>query len=304
VTATAIWNIWGASPDPNHSGPNVLRSTGPGTVTAIAAGEALVNVQIPFQTHGPETAPTLNVLVLEPGTFRVSGRVTSGGVAERSMVEIVSGPGTGVSTRSNSLGQYALYGATSVVELRASALVSGFEPQVHRLSITDNATDDFELKPPLSPADISGAWNVTLSAVPSCRAILPEEAWQREFTVTIIQQDTHVSITRASPRFFEACSAPTELGRIFGQALSFLIIGDTAEAGYNYPCLFDRLSPTQAVGIAGPVRGTVTGSVIQATLDSTVGAFDLYESSTNLFGAPPKMICHASDHTMVFRRGS
>jgi hypothetical protein len=305
VTATAMWNIWGASPDPNHTGPNVLRSTGPGTVLAIAPGEALVNVQIAFQTHNAETSPKLTVLVLEPGTFRVSGKVMSGGLPEPAMVEIVSGPGTGLGTRSNYLGEYALYGAAGPVELRASALVSGFVTKVHRLMVSDNATTDFELEPLVSPADISGAWSVTLSASPSCRAMLPQEAWQRQFDVTINQQDTHLSITRTSPTFFEACSLPTDLGRIFGQTLSFSIVGDTAEDNFVYPCLFDRLNPTQWLGIAGPVTGTVTASGIQATLDTTRGAFDSYESAstaTSPFGSPPKTVCHANDHSIVFRR--
>ena len=109
-----------------------------------------------------------------------------------------------------------------------------------------------------------------------------------------------------SPTLFESCAVgnkpATEEGRIFGQALAFLVVGDTAEANYNYPCLFDRLSPTQALGIAGVVRGTNMGSVIQATLDTTGGAFDYYESATTPFAGPPKRICHANDHSMVFRR--
>lgn len=303
VTAAATWRIWGAGPAADHTGPSVLHLIGPGTVQAVAPGEASVNAQIPFQSSSAATAPTTVVLVLEPGTFRISGTVTSAGGPEVAAIEIVSGTGSGLRTTSSWLagpGKYALYGAAGAVDLRISA--GGFEEQIRRLVVTENTTSDFDLEPLVPTADVSGSWAVTLSASPSCRATLPETAWLREFDATISQQGTHASITRGSPTFYESCRAPTEVGRIFGQTLSFLITGDTAAEEYNYPCLFDRLSPTQAIGIAGLVKGTVIGNVIQATFDTTNGAFDLYESATTPFVGPPKVICHASDHSMILRR--
>src|SRR5262249_44560094 len=197
VTATATWNIWWTGPDRDHTGPNVLRLLGPGTVQAAVPGEASVNVQLPFQGHGPATSPTLAVLVLDAGTFRISGKVTSGGLPEAALIEIVAGRGSGLRTTSNGLGgvgPYALYGAAGTIELRVST--DGFEQQTRQITITDNTTSDFDLKPLVMPTDVSGSWVVTLSASPSCRASLPEVAWEREFDATVVQQGTHVSITR------------------------------------------------------------------------------------------------------------
>jgi hypothetical protein len=312
VTATASWSIWWTGPDRNHTGPNVLKLIGPGIVQGIALGEASVNVQIPFQSNGPATSPALSVLVLEPGTFRISGTVTSAGLPESAAIEIASGTGTGLRTTTDNnfdtRGRYALYGAAGTVELRASA--NGFDQQIRRIVVTDNMISDFDLSPLVRPTDVSGSWVATLSASPSCRADTPEAAWDREFDVSITQQGTRLSITRTSPTFYESCSPGnrpvTESGRIFGQMLSFVITGDTYGSDYSSPCLFDRLSPTEWLGISGFVQGTVTGSVIRGTLDTTQGgAFDLYQSLATAsvpYGSPPTAICHAKDHSITLRR--
>jgi hypothetical protein len=87
--------------------------------------------------------------------------------------------------------------------------------------------------------------------------------------------------------------------------LSFVITGDTYGSDYSYPCLFDRLSPTEWLGISGFVQGAVTGSAIRGTLDTTQGgALDLYESPSTA-AAPvgrPTAICHARDHSLTLRR--
>jgi hypothetical protein len=247
--------------------------------------------------------------VLEPGTFRISGAVANAGRPESATIEIISGTGSGLRTATSNtfLGQYALYGAVGSVELRVSA--KGFDQQVRRLVVTDNITSNFELNPLVPSADISGSWVATLSASPSCRANTPESGWEREFTVNIVQQGTQVSITRASPTFYEGCSvgnrAVTENGRVFGQTLSFVIVGDTYGSDYSFPCLFDRLSPTEWLGISGAVEGTVSSDTIRGTMDSTQGAFDVYESpstSTTPNGNSLKAICHAADHGLTLRR--
>jgi hypothetical protein len=309
VTATAGWSILWTGPDPDHSGPNVLHIIGAGTVQAVVPGDASVRVQIPSQAGSPAVTPTRAILVLEPGTFRISGTVASAGQPESAAIEIVSGTGGGARTISDGLagvGQYALYGAAGTVELRASA--GGFEPQLRRIVVTDNTTSDFDLKPVLSPTDVSGSWVATLSEAPGCRANAPQAAWERQFDLDITQQNTHLSITRTSPTFLESCTRnrpATEQGRIFGQTLSFLIVGDTYGSDYSWPCLFDRLSPTEWLGISGSVQATVNGSTIRGTMDTGQGgAFDLYESTpaaTSPSG-PPTAICHAPDHIITIRR--
>jgi hypothetical protein len=157
--------------------------------------------------------------------------------------------------------------------------------------------------------DVSGSWVVTLSASPSCRANVPEVAWEREFDVSIIQQDTYLSITRTSPTFFESCAPGnrpiTAPGRIVGQTLSFVIGGDSGGSDYSDPCLFDRLSPTEWLGISGFVEGTVAGASVLGALDTgRGGAFDLYESlpTATRPAGPPRVICNGQEHSLTLRR--
>jgi len=310
VTKSATWNIWWTGPDRNHSGPNALSLIAPGMVQGLAPGEAYVNVQLPSQSHTPATSPTLSVLVLEPGTFRISGTVTAAGVPELAVIEVVAGVGAGLRTTTGEpAGQFALYGAAGPVELRVSA--SGFAQQTRRLAVTGDTTSNFELGLLEAPTDVSGSWAAVLSAAPACRANTPGAAWEREFNLDINQQGTRLSITRVSQSFWESCTVAhgtaTEQGRIFGRALSFVIVGDTYGNDYSYPCLFDRLSPTQWLGLSGLVEGTVTGSIVHGTMNTAQGAFDLYETAptaTEPYGTAPKSICHAPDHTLVLRRRS
>jgi hypothetical protein len=84
-----------------------------------------------------------------------------------------------------------------------------------------------------------------------------------------------------------------------------VIVGDTYGSDYSFPCLFDRLSPTEWLGISGAVEGTVSSDTIRGTMNSTQGAFDVYESpstSTTPNGNSLKAICHAADHGLTLRR--
>jgi hypothetical protein len=172
------------------------------------------------------------------------------------------------------------------------------------------ATRETPTQPEPTQQDVSGPWVATLPASPGCRANVPDVAWERTFDLNITQRGTLLSITRRSATFFESCAGgrrpPTDHGSVLGQTLSFVIAGDTYGDDYSFPCLFDRLSPTQWLGISGQVQGTVNGSTIRGTLDTTNGgAFDLYQSqptATEPYGSSPKAFCHALDHSITFRR--
>jgi hypothetical protein len=91
-------------------------------------------------------------------------------------------------------------------------------------------------------------------------------------------------------------------GRIFGQALSFVLPGDTYY-GYDLsvgPDLLERLSPTQWLGITGLVKGTVTGSDIHAVMD---GRFEYSETAATATRAASSVTaCQGKDSGIVLRR--
>jgi len=172
VTATALWF-------PNARG-YAIHFTSPGVAAPAERGETLV-------VANAGKIARLNVLVLEPGTFKLRGLVSEAGVGALygATVEVVSGIGQGLQATSNSQG-YGLYGVSGPVQLRASA--DGFTPQIHEVVVTGNdAADSFALTPIDAPADVSGVWTMTVSPSPSCPAGLPDIARGRTYQVQLMQ---------------------------------------------------------------------------------------------------------------------
>ena len=64
----------------------------------------------------------MNVLVLEPGTFKLGGGVSdsSGGMISGVTVEVLSGTGKGLKATTGHEGQYGLYGVAGPLQLRTS----------------------------------------------------------------------------------------------------------------------------------------------------------------------------------------
>lgn len=277
-----------------YSTRETLRWIGAGMAQAGGRGEAHVEAHVGPDLAGV-TSNQLTVFVLEPGTFRISGTVTDAGApVEQAIVEIMSGTGSGLWTTANDRGQYALYGAAGEVELQVSAV--GFEQQAHRIVVTDTTTNDFDLTPRVTPTDLSGPWILTLSMSPSCRARLQAVPDGRQFDAAITQQGTRFKIALSSPTIYRD---PYWFdGRIFGQTLSIYIGTDTSGVDFEYPGLYDSVSPTLWFGIFGSVQGTVTGSEFRATLD---GQLSSDVSLSPPFGKP-QVICSTKDSAVVFRR--
>ena len=96
----------------------------------------------------PATKASMPVLVLERGTFKLSGRIVETGdrPLEGVSIDVVSGTGAGLRATANSLGEYALYGVAGPTQLRVSG--NGFTPQVRDLVVTaDTIAENFVLAP-------------------------------------------------------------------------------------------------------------------------------------------------------------
>ena len=109
-------------------------ATRPGEMQAEGRGETIVTA-----TAGGISADFL-VLVLEAGTFKISGIVTD--IATGQGLSGVSMKTTTISALTDRSGHFALYGAVGAIELSASAF--GFVVQVHSLVVTAAATDDLD----------------------------------------------------------------------------------------------------------------------------------------------------------------
>ena len=280
VTATASWFPNGASFPINFASP--------GIAAPAQRGEALV-------VANAGTIGRLTALVLEPGTFKVTGLVSEAGVGalDGAMVEVLSGVGQGLQATSNSKG-YALYGVSGPVRLGASA--DGFTPQVHDVVVTGNdATEAFILTPADSTVDVSGAWTMTLSPSPACRAGLPEIGAKPDLPDGLIQQATRLQVRITSPTLRQD-STSQHSGTVLGSRLRFVFVGDSGtEEGWIYPDLIDYISATEKFGFTGFVEGTANGSDMRATMDG-----DLVYWVAPTLGAT--WWCRAKDHIVTLRR--
>jgi Carboxypeptidase regulatory-like domain len=119
-----------------------------GTVTIGADGRASAGVpgQSVIAAVNGLRRTSIEVMVLTPGTFRLSGTVSQDGqpIADAT-VELLEGSGVAMSTQTDASGVYRLFGVAGSVEVRASK--DGYMPQVNRLSVSSNSTLDFRLSP-------------------------------------------------------------------------------------------------------------------------------------------------------------
>lgn len=280
LTATALW-FPNATSFPIHF-------TSPGIAAPARRGDANI------VANASGMRATLNVLVLEPGTYKLSGLVSEADVGPLygATVEVLSGIGQGLQATSGSHG-YALYGVSGAVRLRASA--DGFTPQIHEVVVTGNdAADSFALRPIDAPADVSGVWTMTVSPSPSCPAGLPDIARGRTYQVQLMQHATRLQVKISSPTL-QLLNPDEHSGTVLGSRVRLQFVGDTDYGEWSTPDLYDHLSPTETFGFDGSVDGTVTGSEIRATMNG-----DLVYWNARTFA--PTWYCRATNHGVILRR--
>jgi carboxypeptidase family protein/Big-like domain-containing protein len=282
VSASASWNTFPT---------NILRSAGGGRVEALAAGDAqlFVNFDRRFTSTG--------VLVIPPGTFKVSGRVTdSSGAIENVEVRVVSGTGAGLAAKTDFGGNYALYGVAGDVRLSASA--PGYVAQEIGATITSHTSRNFALTTSSTSVDVSGQWTMTFRTSSACSSDWSPELRQRQVAAAITQQGTRLAIRVLGPAVFTNFGFGTAQGRIAGTAFSMTLLFDDYYLIYS---LMERINPTEWVAIRGSFEGTTNSSVTEIEGTFT-GSFDYYVTAANAtFPSGPVRTC-AADPQVQLRR--
>ena len=290
VTPYTAWSVVG--------GPALTVSTG-GSAVAIRAGEAEIRAsyQEPLGREIQRVTASTNVLVLAPGTFKVSGRVTEVGGAPLFagvLVTVVSGNLQGsVSGLAN--GQYAFYGATGPIELEVSG--PNYQTLRHNFLVTSNTIHDFALVSLANPVDVGGVWTLTLvDPAPGCPPGFPSAARGRTYTLKLTQQGTHLAVDLSRPGLSivlpELFSGSVDHDQVSVDLPS--ILDDFT--GALSPNIIDRISGTETLSFGVVIRGTVSGSEIVATTAGTI-----YYWAAAITGAPA-WECTAANHAFVLRR--
>ena len=198
-------------------------------------------------------------MVLEEGTFKLSGRVVDGderAPVSQATVAIESGTGTGLTTVTGENGQYVIYGAAGDVRLRGAA--EGFASSASTVAVAGHTTQDITLTPLAAAAELSGRWSLTITAVSECSDDLPEPARSRQFEASLAHQGSTIALLASSP---SARSAEALAGRIFGNTITARIRywpGDVIE--FPEYGLLDAIDPRGLLGIWGTIQATIIDS--------------------------------------------
>ena len=258
VTTAATWQ---------SAAPQLLSVDAQGRVTGRVRGEARVTA-----FHQGAKIAGVTVLILEDGTYKLSGRVVEGaaraGVLDAT-VEVVSGTGSGLRTRATFDGSYALYGVQGSIRLQVTKL--GYADNTHDVTAIAAVQHDVEMVPVPANVDISGQWRLTLSAPVGCRQMLPAEARERTFTVSITQTGTRFRGIASGPAL--QYSEPLD-GRVFDDLVVLPIFyypGDVLEPPYYG--LINYFGDTKFLGIFGEFEGRLVDPAVVGTL---TGGFHYY----------------------------
>lgn len=284
VTAEGAWSS--TSPLVSFDAPGVVRGRSAGSAAIRAA----------FQ--GRSTAQTL--LVLPAGTFRLQGRVTeaasSGFRVGGARVTVAAGIGAGLTTLTDSAGNYVFYGVAGPVRLELAK--DGYHAETRTLEVADHTTRvDVEFRLVRPHPDLSGVYTLTLSASERCgtglgSGSLPDEARSRSYTMNVAQE---------GPRLRSELSGPGVGGSPFvGRLEPGRIVWDFYNDNdmISVDVVIDRL-PSGALFVAsGSAALSLSGGSFAGTLNGALEVLDPARQRT----APPLASCSAGDHRFVMTR--
>ena len=256
VTGTSTWR---------SSDGEVLSIAPNGGATAAKPG------QVVLAAENSNRRASIDVLVLIPGTFRLTGTVRDAGtpVADAT-VDLLDGSRTVMSTRTDGTGMYRLFGVAGTVEVRASK--PGYLATVNRLTVNDNASSDFVLASDPQVPDVRGTYTLTLSASDACKAsgylALPAEARTRKYTATVRQIGASLQVDLSDAALLKRSFA----GEVHGPRVTFELRGIDPPFYYYFEHIetttdvLEQVSPRDVFEAVGHVEGTVSQAVISGTL--------------------------------------
>jgi hypothetical protein len=271
------------------SNPAVLAIDPSGVAVAHAAGRTHIHA-----STGGRAALAKPVLVLERGTFWLSGSVADGRYAvEAAVVEAVSA-GSRTATRTDIQGNFNLYGVPEDMILRVSK--DGYLPHEQHLTLRDHGTLRVTLQLARERLQLAGTYRLTL-ATGECSepSSIAEELRQRTYTAVVTQNADLVNVQLAGSNFLTGpgYAANSFFGVVTPSDVAFVFWpGDVVD----YPALVEQLADGTFLTIIGRARATVTDAGLAASLD---GAF-LHHADlalSRLIGS-----CTSNTHTLTLTR--
>jgi hypothetical protein len=171
-----------------------------GLVTAVASGECYLEVVY----KGLQGQPA-GLLVVPPGTYRLAGQVTDGGLGstvpvEGARVEVVAGVGRGLTALTNPGGSYALFGVAGDVEVRVTK--DGYRTEDRRVVVNESTQNlDVAMTPVDAYQNLAGRYLLTITAgscTPGSQS-LPDQLRQRSYLSLLTQTGGRLHVTLDDP---------------------------------------------------------------------------------------------------------
>ena len=278
------------------TGEVTWRGSGPFTFTSPGVATATVNGEWDFLVTFHVFKVQMRVLVLEPGTFKMTGTLgeQGGGLPQfGGRIEIVSGVGQGKLAFG---GDYRFYGVAGPIRVEVSG--AGYVTSVHDINVTGHLVHNFELELLETPVDVAGDWTLTLGPPPSdCPAGLPDLAQTRSYNLAVIQKGRILELRLRGPTLQVVNDFYTG-GSVAGQRVGLGFGNPENDFGEEVSKnLLDRLSATETFSFTGQLIFEGNASPIATTMD---GIFRLW--SGRPLTEAPSWACFTKNYPVVLRR--
>jgi hypothetical protein len=251
-------------------------------------------------------------MVIPAGTYRLAGTVLESGLPVTGAgVKVTSGQGAGVTTNTDYLGQYRLYGVAGPVDIQVSKL--GYTTLTKTVAIgADDLLDFPELVQTNAVSTLSGAYTLTIAMDPGCKPFgppFPLEVNTRTYSAVIAQNGPRLTVQLSGGNFlqFNGQSNAFE-GRVEPDRVTFKLgsLGGSSYGSYYYyysyhigvPNLAELLSNGQYLTYLGSASTTATSTGLDGPLIAQVMLFVPAADGTPL----PRTSCWSSQHHFTLTR--
>lgn len=201
-------------------------------------------------------------------------------------VEVISGPSVGSTTTSDDEGRYELQLRSGETVLRVTR--DGYQPREQAVSGTEL---DIELTP-IDPSSQAGTYMLTIRAAEDCQRVdstaLPESARLRQFTATIKQSGSNLSVilSGASLHVVDDFGSRPRGDRFTGRIERGRALFSLSDDPFDYPWdysdpyfdVMERLDDSRYVVVGG--EASVAVSSLQGRLNGVVGVMGGFNPTT------------------------
>lgn len=279
VSSQAVWR---------SSNDTILRMASSGEAAGLERGEAAISAVFERQT-----ATKTSVMVLPPGTFKLTGAVRFGqSPVAGAEVTVIGGQGTGLTATTNTDdGQYRLYGVAGEIDIWITS--EGFTDAIQHLVVQEHKSADFQLSSEAGPELAAGTYTLTITAADACTE-LPEPLRVRSYRAVITQERERVLVHLSGAEFVQGL---TRFGGVAHPTRLVFVLAPAFGGDYMFyaPEVFEVLpsEPPTRLAITGTATATAVDDGYSGTLNGTL---------QTVTGIDPSASCRSPTHRFVLTR--